>query len=249
MRHNTLALGAAAALILATVFGGPGSAQSLDDQLRAQLRTVMGELNDLQNNQATLEAQKAAAEHERDALKSKLAAGGGRAARPVGASSAQLDQLKAENARLTQALTQAQADIAKYKDAYTHVVDSAQQVHAERDRFAQEATTSAQALGDCETKNITLVKVGRDVLSAYTKIGVTDALERGEPFIGLKRVKMERIAQDYGDKVYEAKFDPREVKRTAPASEKPAPAAAAAPPSTLPSDTPPIPPAPASTTP
>jgi len=201
---------------------GPGHAQSLDDKLRAQLRSVLGQLHDLQNAQASLEAEKAAAEQERDALKTKLAAGGPRVARPGAASSAvvaELNQAKADNARLTEAVQQAQAEVNKYKDAYAHVVDSGQQVHAERDRFAQDAASATQALAVCETKNIQLVKIGRDVLAAYTKVGVRDALERGEPMIGLKRVKMERIAQDYADKVYEAKFDPRTV--------KPPPAAAA----------------------
>ena len=214
-------------LTLTLALAGPGHAQSLDDKLRAQLRSVLGQLHDLQNTQATLEAEKAAAEQERDALKAKLAAGGGRAARPAPASSAtvaELSQAKADNARLTEAVQQAQAETAKYKDAYAHVVDSGQQVHAERDRFAQDAASATQALAVCETKNIQLVKIGRDVLAAYTKVGVRDALERGEPMIGLKRVRMERIAQDYADKVYEAKFDPRTVKPATPAN----PAAGAA---------------------
>jgi hypothetical protein len=109
------------------------------------------------------------------------------------------------------------------------VVDSSQQVHAERDRLAQDAATAKASLAECETKNITLVKIGRDVLAAYAKVGVMDALKRGEPMIGLKRVKMEQIAQDYADKVYEAKFDPRAVKRPA-APANPAATAPAVPP-------------------
>ncbi len=211
-----------AALVLAATMSlaGPVHAQSLDDKLRSQLRSVLGQLHDLQNAQASLEADKAAAEQERDALKAKLAAGGAKAPRAAQASPAvlaELNQAKADNARLTEAVQQAQAEIAKYKDAYAHVVDSNQQVHAERDRLAQESASATQSLAVCETKNIQLVKIGRDVLAAYANVGVKDALERGEPMIGLKRVKMERIAQDYADKVYEAKFDPRTVKPAASA--------------------------------
>ena len=206
------------------LLAGPVQAQSIEDKLRAQLRTVTAELNDLQNSQQTLQAAKDAAEHERDGFKAKLAAGRGAQGGAPAASAAALAQAKAEIAQLTQANTAAQAEIAKYKDAYTKVVDSSQQVHGERDRFAEETAARTQELADCETKNITLVKIGRDVLSAYTRIGVVDALERGEPFIGLKRVKMERIAQDYGDKVYEAKFDPRMVKPAKAAAASPAPA-------------------------
>jgi hypothetical protein len=63
----------------------PARAQSLDDKLRAQLRAALQQLSDLQNSQAGLQAQKAAAEQERDAAKAKLAAAGSaRPARPAG---------------------------------------------------------------------------------------------------------------------------------------------------------------------
>jgi len=229
MSRKSMAAVAALALAAAVLIGGTSQAQSLDDKLRAQLRTVLGQLHDLQNSQATLEAEKASAEQERDALKAKLASGGGRAPRPTAVISpvlqAELDKERAENARLTQANQQAQGEIAKYRDAYTHVVETSQQIHAERDRLAQESRANVDALAACEIKNIQLVKIGRDVLDAYTKIGVKDALERGEPLIGLKRVRMERLAQEYGDKVYEARFDPRAVKPTAPVKPAASPSA------------------------
>jgi DNA repair exonuclease SbcCD ATPase subunit len=231
MRRKPLAVSRVlwASVLSMLLLSGAAQAQTLDDKLRAQLRSVLDQLHALQDAQASQQAEMAAAEKERDALKAKLAAGGGRIARKSAGTpdlQAELDRLKAEDARLAQTVQRDQAEIAKYKEAYTQVADSSQQVHAERDRMAQQANASLNELADCETKNIQLVKIGRDVLAAYIKVGVKDALERGEPFIGLKRVKMERIAQDYGDKVYQAKFDPRAV--------KPPPAAPAASPATPP---------------
>lgn len=217
MRGKPLAAAVAACVL---TLAGSAGAQSLEDQLRAELRATLDQLHQLQDSQADLQAQKTAAEQERDALKAKL--GGGRSAASP-ALQAELDKARADNARLTQAVQADEAEISKYKDAYTQLATSDQQIHAEHDRAVQDEAATVQSLADCETKNITLVKIARDVLSAYTKIGVKDALERGEPFIGLKRVKLEQIAQDYGDKVYEAKFDPRAVKPAAAASAAPAP--------------------------
>jgi septal ring factor EnvC (AmiA/AmiB activator) len=233
------ALASAAVLILAVAVAAPAAAQSLDDQLRAQLRTVMGELNDLQNNQATLETQKAAAEKERDELRTKLAAA--QHAGGAASSGGEVDQLKSDNSQLTTALKQAQDDLARFKDAYAQVVADEQKVQAERDRALQDSANATGLLADCETKNIQLVKIGRDVLSAYAKVGVRDALERGEPFIGLKRVKMETIAQDYGDKVYEAKFDPHAVKKPISGAAPASGASPAAPPPSAGSPAPPPP--------
>ena len=252
MSRLRMAARAAASLAVLALLAGQAQAQTLDDKLRAQLRTVLGQLHDLQNSQASLEAEKAAAEQERDALKAKLAAGGARPAHAPAASpalQAELDRQKAENARLTEANQQAQAEITKYKDAYAHVVESSQQIHAERDRLAQEANSKLQLLAACETKNIQLIKISREVLAAYAKVGVKDALERGEPFIGLKRVKMERLAQEYGDQVYAAKFDPAAAKaKAAPATATPsasAPPAASPPPAATADPAPPAQPAPA----
>lgn len=224
--HRSAVLAALTLGLLAA--GGPTQAQSLDDKLRAQLRSVLDQLHALQNSQATLAADKASAEQERDALKAKLAAGGGARApaAPPPAALADLQQQRAEVARLTEANKQAQTEIERFRTAYAQVVASLQQTQAERDHKVQEADAATQALAVCDTKNIELVKIGRDVLAAYTKIGVLDALAKGEPMIGLKRVKMEQIAQDYGDKVYAAKFDPRTVKPAAPAAPQPASPAA-----------------------
>jgi hypothetical protein len=206
-----------ASVVLGLAAAGPTQAQTLEEKLRAQLRAALDQLHALQNSQTALEAAKSAAEQERDALKARLASAGAPRTppRPAPESPAELQKLRDDAARLTKATDDAEAELGRFRTAYAQVVTSMQQLQAERDRKVQEADAATQTLTACETKNIELVKIGRDVLSAYTKIGVKDALAKGEPMIGLKRLAMERIAQDYGDKVYAAKFDPRAVKTSA----------------------------------
>ncbi|HZZ90767.1 MAG TPA: hypothetical protein VFE13_20755 [Caulobacteraceae bacterium] len=210
---------AALTAYLATSVAAP--AQTLDDRLRAQLTSVLAQLHDLQNSQASLEAAKAAAERERDALKAKLAKGGGAARAPSPQVQAQLDAERAKSAQLADQLQQAQAEAAKYRDAYSQADQLAQQVRAERDRFSSQAGAGAVALADCQTKNIQLIAIGREILTAYQRGGVLQALAKGEPVFGFERAKLERIAQDYGDQLYGATFDLRTVK---PAGLAPAPA-------------------------
>jgi hypothetical protein len=218
------------AFILGLAAAGPSHGQSLEEKLRAQLRASLDQLHALQNSQAALEAAKAAAEQERDALRARLAsAGAARApAPPPRAPAGEVQQQKDEIARLTKANQDAEAELGRFRTAYAQIAGSLQQMQSERDRKAQEADAAAQSIAACETKNIELVKIGRDVLAAYTKVGVADAMARGEPMIGLKRLSMERIAQDYGDKVYAAKFDPRAK------PSQPAPPASSAQPAAVP---------------
>jgi hypothetical protein len=213
MRGKTFAACLVAALAGYLASGATGYAQSLDDKLRAELTAVLAQLHELQNNQATLEAAKASAERERDALKAKLARGGGGPARAVSpAVQAALSDEKAKTSQLTDQLQAAQAESAKYKDAYAQAAQAAQAATAERDRLALQVTAGAAALGDCQTKNIELLRIGRELMSAYEHVGVGQAMARGEPLLGLERAKMERIAEAYGDRLYSAKFDPRAVK-------------------------------------
>jgi DNA repair exonuclease SbcCD ATPase subunit len=225
MRAPPLALCLIAAVVLAGVASTVAPAQTLDDKLRAELTSVLAQLHDLQNNQAALDAQKAAAEHERDALKAKLAKGGGAALRaPSPALQGELTAEQAKTAQLTDALQQAQADLAKYKDALSQAAQAAQQTKAERDRLALVADTGSRALANGQAKNVQLLAVGHEILTAYEHVGVGQAIARGEPVLGLERAKLERIAQGYGDELYGAKFDAHTVKPGPPSA---APAAAA----------------------
>jgi hypothetical protein len=213
----------------ALALSGPAHADGLDDRLRAQLRLVTNELNELQANQASLQAQKAAAERERDAAKARLAAlersggaGGGASAKAL---QAELAKQKADAEQLQQASQAAQADLQNYRDALAKASAEAQQLRAERDRAVLKASAGDQALGVCQGKNRQLVDLGREMARAYAKLGFGDALTRGEPFFQLKRVQMEKIAEGYEDRVYDQTFDARAVTPPRP------PAPASAPPS------------------
>jgi len=210
-----ICLAALAALALTSTVA---PAQTLDDKLRAELTSVLAQLHDLQNSQSGLVAGKAAAEHERDALKAKLAKAGGGARAVSPAVQAALTAEQAKTAQLTDQLQQAQAELANYKDAFAQASQATQQMQAERDRLKVQVSAGGQALADCETKNIQLLTVGREILSAYEHITVAQAMARGEPVLGLERAKLERIAQGYGDQLYGAKFDIRAVKAAPPAA-------------------------------
>jgi DNA repair exonuclease SbcCD ATPase subunit len=175
---------------------GPASAQTLEDRLRKQLQSTMTQLHQMQDDQATLQADKTAAEKERDSLKAELAA-----------AKAQL----AKASKQSDKSPELEAETAKFKDAYTQAAGNAKQSQAERDKL-QAAFGGAQTLlTACEAKNAQLLTVGRQILDAYARFDFGDAIGANEPFIGTKRVELENLAQDYGDKLYDGKFDPRAV--------------------------------------
>jgi chromosome segregation ATPase len=199
--------------LLAPVLASVASAQSSDEALRERLRQVTLQLRQVQDDQATLQAQKAAAEHERDEVKKQLAA-----------AQAELSRTKREGTRVAAV----QQDLAKTKDALAQATNNAQQSDAERQKLQTNVTNTATLLEACESKNAELRKVGHEILDAYSKFDFDDALGANEPFIQQHRVELENQAQTFGDRIDNGRYDPRSIKPT------PAPSAPDTPPGTNP---------------
>lgn len=174
----------------------PVQAQSLEDRLRDQLRAQMNQVQQLQDQQAQLQAAKTAAEKERDDLKAQLAAAKAQLAH---ASRSAVDVQK--EAAL-------EAQVTQYKDAATQAAGGVQQAQADRDKAQKAFDDIQKKLGVCEDKNAKLLKTGNDILDAYQNFDMGDAIGANEPFIGIKRVELENEAQGFDDRLHEGKYDP-----------------------------------------
>ena len=216
MRLLTFALmaGLAAPLVLP----GLAQAQSLESRLRAQLVAVNGRLQDLQNSQAALVAEKNAAEADRDALKRRLAAAESRGRGPRPADGAELARYKAKIEEADGARAQGEADLAAARAEIARLAAQARQDQSERERLS-----AAVALADANTavaraKNAEAIAVAKEVLAAYERVSFADVMARKEPFTGLERVRIEKLEQDYRDRLYESRLDvpPKPPADTAP---------------------------------
>jgi chromosome segregation ATPase len=183
--------------VLSSLSIAPAHSQSLEDKLRDQLRSTMNQVQQLQDQQSALLAQKAAAEKERDDLKAQLAV--------VKAQSAHSSRSTADVQKEAELETQ----ITQFKDAATQATTTVQQAQADRDK-AQKALDDIQKhLDVCEDKNAKLFKTGNEILNAYQQYDLGDAIGANEPLIGIKRVELENEAQAFDDHLHEGKFDPK----------------------------------------
>lgn len=188
---------ALAVLAFALGVAVPACAQSDDSAgLRDRLRQVTLQLRQAQDDQATILAQKAAAETERDFLKKQLAA------------------LQSELARARQNGQRAnvvEGDLARTKDALAQAANNARQNQTERDKLQMAASNTQTVLEACEVKNTQLLAVSREILTAYENFDFIDSLSAREPFTRLKRVELENLAQGYRDRIDDGLFDPKAV--------------------------------------
>lgn len=220
----TLLAGVSAQSFAQTPAAGQG--QSMEERLRNQLRITTSQLQDAQSELATLKAghapaaagaPAAAATPDVEALKKELAS-----------SKAQLaeERRKRSKSESTEAaLKQATEQAAQYKSAYDQMLKLARTSEAERQHLSSEAGFRKDALAQCEAKNVKLYAQGQEILHAYETVDVKTVLSSREPFATKSRVAYDQIAQEYGDKLYENKFDERSVNVPAAAPATAAPAA------------------------
>jgi chromosome segregation ATPase len=189
---------------------GQGTGQSMEERLRNQLRITTTQLQDAQNELATLKAGKGGAAPGAPAAPSDIEA----LKKDLARSQAQLAEERRQRGKSEAseaALKQATGQVAQYKASYDQLLKLARTSEAERQRLSTEASFKQQAVAQCEAKNAALYAQGQEILHAYENVDVGTVLSSREPFATKSRVKYEQIAQEYGDKLYEGRFDERSV--------------------------------------
>lgn len=173
-------------------------AQSETDRLRDALRNATAQTRALEDQRAALQAKVADAERERAALKAQ-----------VDAARAEVRDVKKQYRdavdEFNRRLAERDEALEKWKSAYEEAATVARTKDAERAKFEGESKAWQANAKSCRTKNVELVKVGRELLHRYRGVTIGDALVASEPAIGIKRVDIENILQDYGDKVLDQK--------------------------------------------
>jgi hypothetical protein len=79
---------------------------------------------------------------------------------------------------------------------------------AERAKFEGEATAFKTSTKSCLAKNVSLMKVGRELLHRYEEVNFGDMLVAREPLIGEQRIRLQNLLQDYNDKLLDQKATP-----------------------------------------
>lgn len=190
------------------------SAQTLEEQLRTQLRDAHSQLQDLQGAQAQWQAQKAALEQERDQAHKALELA--QAERSKSAAPAKQDVA----ALATERAGRERAE-AEQKRLQAVIADSDAKVREQAGRSTGLATELGAAqvqVNHCMAKNQQLYTVGSEILDSYIHMDVGTMLSSRQPFAASARVKLENAAQAYGDRLYEQRDDPRAVSSATPSS-------------------------------
>lgn len=203
--RNRLAAAGIAAVTAAVGFSMTASDvgaqdQSETDRLREALRSSTAQVRALEDQRTAIQAQLSQVTGERDNLKEEVTEAKAQAKK------AEKDYRVAVR-EFNDRLEERNEALGKWKDAYAEAADVARTKDAERAKFEAEAAGWKARNNACVGKNQELVKVGRDLLGRYEDVTLGDKLVAREPLIGIGRVRVQNLLQDYGDKVLNQKID------------------------------------------
>ena len=177
-------------------------------KMRQVLRDTMGQLRDAQNQVVTLQAQTAQDDKDKADLQAKFDALGvqlktvsDQATADKNDMTKQISDLKAQVDDQTGQIGRLNDALKQWKDAYSQASQLAAVNDAARKQYAMQAAILQRTVDDRETKNLALYKLANEILTRYENFGLGEALEAKEPFVGLSRVKLENMVQDYKDKI------------------------------------------------
>lgn len=200
------------ALAILTATGGLALAdQDTEARLREALRTATSQLRALEDERTALQARIAVAEKERDALKAQVAATRDQLAnarKDTAAEAGKVAELETRASEQATALDRVQGVLGQCRTANDKAVTIGKSLEEEGRRLSAELDGQRGRAESCEAKNIELYRVGSEILDAYAGVGLGDVVATREPFLGLKRVELENLVQDYRDKLADGKVKP-----------------------------------------
>ncbi|WP_072389359.1 hypothetical protein [Hyphomicrobium sp. CS1BSMeth3] len=188
------------AILVATADGA--HAQSEVDRLREALRSATAQSRALEDQRTALQAKIAAAERDKTALKGQLDAAKAKA-RQI-----EKDYREAVT-QFNERLEERNQVLEKWKEAYAEAAGVARAKDAERAKFEAEAAATKTGLTACTDMNRKLVTVGRELLAHYENVTLGDAILAQEPLVGVRRVRVQNLLQDYAEKVQTATVPPQ----------------------------------------
>jgi hypothetical protein len=177
------------------------STPTIETQLRERLRDTMLQLRAAETDRAALQAAQTQSADENKALTERLQAVTKQADanKQAAQTAAQtVETLKSQVSRQDKEI----ADLRESIESTRRAAELARNKAADRARLADDAVIQLERLvADRQTKNVALYNIASEILQRYEKFGLGDALMAREPFVGITRVKLRNLVQDYQDKL------------------------------------------------
>jgi DNA repair exonuclease SbcCD ATPase subunit len=200
-----------AAIAVALLVGSaPAIAQDTPEaRLRDLLRRSAAELQAAQDHQAALQASLEQEKQKSATLQKQLDELTARAVQASTAAQSEAAELRSDLGGAQAQVTALGTGLKQWQDAYQKAAEMARAKDAESKTLAARVAESERRAGVCMATNTRLIGVANDILHLYqTQSFRSLLLSSYEPLLGLKKVELENMVQDYEDKILDQKYYP-----------------------------------------
>jgi septal ring factor EnvC (AmiA/AmiB activator) len=208
MSRNIIIAVSLFSVLTAGALKGADQANSPEEKLRGMLRSAMLQLRETQNQLAALQTAKAESDKEKQALNDRLDALTKQSADDKATSAKTIADLNTKITDQNTQLGQYKDALEKWQQGYKQAVELATTKEAQRAKLASQVIVLRRRAEEDERKNAELYRLGKEILNRYEKFGLGTALTAREPFVGVTRVKLENLVQDYSDKLTDQQIKP-----------------------------------------
>jgi len=198
-----------AAALLCCAWAASAEAQSAAEaRLRDQLRATTTELRQAQDENSELKVKLQNLPQQAPAAAPPSAPAPAADLAKIQSLQAELRDDEAKSAAAQRQLDETQKALQQWQQSYAQLLTLAKTRDADAKKFEaqfQEADGSAKS---CTQSNIKLVQLSSELLARYKKKNVWNALSNAEPLTGIQHVELEKISQDYHDRIVDATVKP-----------------------------------------
>ena len=159
-----------------------------------QLREVNAKLASAQAAQAESEDKAKELQGKYDDLTKKCAA-------EKIASEKTIQDLKVQLANDDLLNTHLSDSLVKWKQGYSKLAEYAKATEGKRAEYASKCIIQDRRISDLQSRNAEMYRLASDVLDRYAQFGLGTAIAAREPFVGITKIKLQKLVQEYQNKL------------------------------------------------
>jgi chromosome segregation ATPase len=188
---------------------------AVEQKMRETIRNTMIQLRDTNAKLATAQAAQAEAEEKIKELQGQLEELTKKSAAEKKSSDETIDDLKTKLAASEQQVNHYTESLAKWKLGYAKLAEYAKATEGKRAEIASKIILLDRRIAEQQLKNAEMYRLANEVLDRYAQFGLGTAISAREPFVGITKVKLQTLFQDYQNKLND-----QTIKKESPADSK-----------------------------
>lgn len=166
-------------------------------KMREMVRNSMIQLRDANAKLAVAQAAQAEAEDKVKELQSKLDELIKKSSTDKKKDDQTIEDLQKKLAQAEQQSAHLSESLSNWKAGYAKLAAYAKATEAKRSELASAVVVMNRQIADQKTKNSEMYRLACEVLDRYAKFSLGTAIAAREPFVGITKVKLENLVQQY----------------------------------------------------